>query len=182
MELLVFMVVVSAIASMALGAWVSIQKNRAPEEGMVLGLLFGPFGVLIAALVPTRPEPTPEEKAAAIAAEQARLVARARAESAAFARRMKEQEANYEKAEKAAAAQRAAYYKSRGIEPGPLAWFLVLPAWLQVVLGGLAVGGLVSALTAMFVLGWSAAPEAQATAPPSAVEAAPAHPPASAAP
>jgi hypothetical protein len=62
-----------------LGSWVSVQKNRDGSEGFLLGCLFGPLGVLIAALVPTLPkpaatqlskpsserEPTPEEKEAA---------------------------------------------------------------------------------------------------------------------
>jgi hypothetical protein len=31
-----------------------MQKNRNPIEGVFLGLLFGPFGVLVAALLPTQ--------------------------------------------------------------------------------------------------------------------------------
>jgi hypothetical protein len=41
----------------AFGAWVSSQKNRDSSEGFLLGFLFGPLGVLIAALVPTLPKP-----------------------------------------------------------------------------------------------------------------------------
>ena len=36
----------------AFGAWVAMAKNRSPIEGLMLGLLFGPFGVLITALLP----------------------------------------------------------------------------------------------------------------------------------
>lgn len=35
------------------GGWVASQKNRSGGEGFALGLLFGPFGVLIEALLPT---------------------------------------------------------------------------------------------------------------------------------
>lgn len=36
-----------------LGAWVASQKRRALGEGFVLGAVFGPFGVLIEALLPS---------------------------------------------------------------------------------------------------------------------------------
>lgn len=36
-----------------LGLWVSTQKHRNPFEGFILGFVFGPLGVLIAALVPS---------------------------------------------------------------------------------------------------------------------------------
>jgi hypothetical protein len=35
-----------------LGYYVAIQKGRPPAEGLVLGLLFGPLGCLVAALLP----------------------------------------------------------------------------------------------------------------------------------
>lgn len=35
------------------GAYVASQKNRAGMEGLILGFLFGPLGVLIEALLPT---------------------------------------------------------------------------------------------------------------------------------
>lgn len=35
-----------------LGAWVATQRHRGAGEGLVLGLLFGPFGVLVEALLP----------------------------------------------------------------------------------------------------------------------------------
>ena len=38
----------------ALGAWISAQKGRSPVEGVILGFAFGPFGALIAALMPTQ--------------------------------------------------------------------------------------------------------------------------------
>jgi hypothetical protein len=40
-----------------LGAYVATMKRRTPSEGIILGLLFGPFGVLVALLLPTEPAP-----------------------------------------------------------------------------------------------------------------------------
>jgi hypothetical protein len=36
------------------GAWVSSQKGRGQGEGAVLGFLFGPLGILVAALMPQK--------------------------------------------------------------------------------------------------------------------------------
>ena len=36
-----------------LGSWIALQKARSGAEGFVLGLLFGPFGALIEALLPS---------------------------------------------------------------------------------------------------------------------------------
>jgi hypothetical protein len=38
----------------ALGRWVALEKNRSFREGVILGLLFGPFGVIVEALLPTK--------------------------------------------------------------------------------------------------------------------------------
>src|SRR5260370_30727836 len=52
-----------------LGPYIAEQKGRNVWEGALLGLLFGPFGCLIEALLPTleawRPEPKGKGKAAA---------------------------------------------------------------------------------------------------------------------
>jgi hypothetical protein len=45
------------------GGWTASQKNRDAGEGAVLGFLFGPFGVLVEALLPTK-EPGPEPPSA----------------------------------------------------------------------------------------------------------------------
>jgi peptidyl-prolyl cis-trans isomerase A (cyclophilin A) len=54
---LIVVVIVSALVSGlvfgALGAWIASEKRRGEGEGLLLGLLFGPFGVLIEALLPT---------------------------------------------------------------------------------------------------------------------------------
>lgn len=41
-------------ACAGVGAYVAGAKGREPAEGGVLGFLLGPFGILIAALLPTR--------------------------------------------------------------------------------------------------------------------------------
>jgi hypothetical protein len=43
-----------------LGSWISRQKNRREGEGLALGCMFGPIGAIIAALLPTLPEPLRE--------------------------------------------------------------------------------------------------------------------------
>lgn len=40
------------LAHGALGSWVASQKRRSALEGAILGLLFGPLGVLVEALLP----------------------------------------------------------------------------------------------------------------------------------
>lgn len=41
------------VACAGLGSYVSAEKGRGPAEGFVLGLLFGPLGVVVALLLPT---------------------------------------------------------------------------------------------------------------------------------
>ncbi len=45
---------VSAVVFGGFGAWIAGQKNRDANEGAVLGGLFGPIGVIVEALLPTR--------------------------------------------------------------------------------------------------------------------------------
>lgn len=63
-----FLVILAPIwlAMAALGAWVSLQKHRNPSEGLILGILFGPFGVLIAALMPIGSKQNEEHTGAAV--------------------------------------------------------------------------------------------------------------------
>jgi hypothetical protein len=42
-----------AVVFAGLGAWIADQKGRSGGEGFALGLLFGPLGVLVEALLPT---------------------------------------------------------------------------------------------------------------------------------
>jgi hypothetical protein len=55
-------VIVVWLSSGALGAWVAFQKGRGASEGFTLGVLFGPFGVLIEALLPNRELPMRAEE------------------------------------------------------------------------------------------------------------------------
>lgn len=48
--------VVGAICGM-FGAYISGTKNRNPYEGLALGFMFGPIGLLIAVLMPTQARP-----------------------------------------------------------------------------------------------------------------------------
>ena len=66
MAAIVLAFIVGLIILGILGAWVSAQKNRDGLEGFLLGCLFGPLGVLIAALLPTLPpsaKPISEQEA-----------------------------------------------------------------------------------------------------------------------
>ena len=49
-----FLALVGWLAFAGLGAWVATQKGRGPAEGLILGLLFGPYGTLIEALLPNQ--------------------------------------------------------------------------------------------------------------------------------
>jgi len=49
-----FIVITCAGIMAAFGGWVASQKGRESVEGACLGLFFGPFGVLIEALLPSR--------------------------------------------------------------------------------------------------------------------------------
>jgi hypothetical protein len=59
---LIVLVIVAGIGlciTGGLGSWVATEKKRDGGEGFLLGLFFGPFGVLIEALMPTLPGPAP---------------------------------------------------------------------------------------------------------------------------
>ena len=49
-EILILAIVV--VVSVPLGAWAAIAKGRSPFEGAVFGLILGPLGVLVVALLP----------------------------------------------------------------------------------------------------------------------------------
>jgi hypothetical protein len=41
----------------AAGAYIAAQKRRPTIEGVLFGFLFGPVGMIVESLLPTRPEP-----------------------------------------------------------------------------------------------------------------------------
>ena len=49
--------IIGAIAFGSFGAWVARQKRRSVVEGLILGLLFGPLGVVVEGLLPQGSEP-----------------------------------------------------------------------------------------------------------------------------
>ena len=65
--LVFFVTTVVVFGFSILGGWLAREKNRDATEGYALGFLFGPFGVLIEALLPT----FTTEQAAQRATEQA---------------------------------------------------------------------------------------------------------------
>jgi hypothetical protein len=79
-----------------------------------------------------------EDNAAARQVEDARRVARLAAEREA---RRQERRAKWE-----------AYYRSRGVEPGPWAWYEVLPDWGQAILMGLAISAPVLIVAAVYAM------------------------------
>jgi hypothetical protein len=140
------------------GAYVAVQKNRAGAEGLLLGLLFGPLGVLVEACLPTVPPPAPpappsppaialmrQQDAAYQKAAVARLFVEEKAAAALDAfRRQREIEISEEKgriaAEKAERlAERDNAYRAMGIEPGPWAWFQAMSDLKQAVMIGLVI-------------------------------------------
>jgi hypothetical protein len=54
--------VISAVVFGIFGRWVAGQRSRSRTEGMWLGILFGPLGVLVEALLPSNPLPQPRAK------------------------------------------------------------------------------------------------------------------------
>lgn len=54
--------VLFAVVCAFIGRWVAYQCGRRQKEGFWLGLLLGPFGVLIELLLPKFPKPSDAER------------------------------------------------------------------------------------------------------------------------
>ena len=131
-----------------LGMWIANQKHREGGEGFILGLLFGPIGCLIEAILPNGTQPAKREYSA-LAVEKAREEARAHAqritaENAQRAairdeadRRVKAEAEAARVARVARVSARNKAYRAMGIEPGPFAWFKALPDVVQALTIGL---------------------------------------------
>lgn len=48
------------------GSWIATQKHRDPGEGMLLGFVFGPIGLLIEAMLPNKPAPDRQSNPASV--------------------------------------------------------------------------------------------------------------------
>jgi hypothetical protein len=59
MGMLALYAVVWLVLFGSLGYWVAHQCGRNPDEGMILGFLFGPIGVLVEGLLPKFPPRNP---------------------------------------------------------------------------------------------------------------------------
>ena len=59
MDIMVLLVTIGigAVICGGIGAYVAAQKRRAAAEGFLLGLILGPLGVVVAALLPTGDRP-----------------------------------------------------------------------------------------------------------------------------
>jgi hypothetical protein len=55
-------VIATWCACAGLGAWVAGEKRRPAAQGVILGFLFGPIGVLILALLPNGERETPSPR------------------------------------------------------------------------------------------------------------------------
>jgi hypothetical protein len=82
-DILAIVIVLGLILWGPLGSWVAAQKGRGGMEGFLLGAVFGPFGVLVEALLPTDGRALEEGAAAAELARRrdAAYFEQARAES-----------------------------------------------------------------------------------------------------
>jgi hypothetical protein len=136
MEFLIAWLVVWVLF-IALGMFVSSQKGRGSLEGFLLAFFFGPLGVLIAALLPSRlnsvahrhsaPKGSPEEleRADRAVASHREWDRAERAVAKVQAERRRAQLADQMKARREA---RDEWYLDRGITPGTFAWLALVSA------------------------------------------------------
>jgi len=134
-----------AVVFAVLGAYIAAQKNRDQGEGLLLGCLFGPLGVLIEALLPIGHDQKTreEEREAAITERETATAGRDKAQKEWVAKQAK-QALSWMSAvwewHTARRARRDKAYRAMGIEPGPWAWYQALSDLKQAVVLGLAIG------------------------------------------
>lgn len=127
------------------GAYCSTERGRGGVEGFWLGLLLGPFGVIAAACLPEiRPAPAaspakPQPGPPAMTRPQPAAPRDPAPERITAGERYRELAAADAARTAARRAERDAGYRARGVEPGPWAWFRVLPDLAQAGLWGLAI-------------------------------------------
>jgi hypothetical protein len=131
------------------GGWVAAQKGRSVWEGAILAGLFGPFGVLIEALLPvpapgpSPPPPTPEQDAAQAEAAEWRRRAQAQAYQDLVAQRERERLAWVERGRALRAWLRSAFSGR---------WIGALPDWVQPIVWGLLFSAPIALVIGLFSL------------------------------
>jgi hypothetical protein len=142
--LIVGYLVVAAVFGF-LGLWIAAQKNRSEGEGFLLGALFGPFGALIEACLPSLARAAPVAPAvdpgAASRQQSAREAdreywAEQRRIQAEYLKARDERRAERRVLREERQAERDKAYRARGVEPGPFAWFHALPDLTQALILG----------------------------------------------
>jgi len=150
MEILISIVVV-ALAFAALGAWIASQKNRDGGEGFILGLLFGPIGVIVEAVLPTLSQPAPqplepapqltEEEKDRLESERRRTEAQEREKKLVAARELEEwRKARIEQMRREAEAGQVRYWQCGQAEKSPDLAISDLSRFLCPKRGGQAAG------------------------------------------
>lgn len=141
MEFFIVAWLLTALVFGFLGMWVADQKSRPSSEGFLLGLLFGPLGVLIEAVLPNG---VPQAKVAVIPEDplvrQARLIAwRAdqddRMRRAAEAARQRERE-QIEQLKQGVAASLGVIVS---LATAPIRAYRTIPEWAAPIVWGLLV-------------------------------------------
>lgn len=157
--MLLVILFVSIVICAGVGAYVAEAKNRPTGEGVALGSLLGPLGVLIVALLPTLeapPEPDPEELEASRRAREKQL------------EEIRQHVWTQQKLEEARAAQRraklTAFFRRTSVTIRDVVlqvrsnliwlvtfrWMPALPEWVGPIVIGLLIGSiLVAGLVAL---------------------------------
>lgn len=155
MEFLIPIVVVAVVVVFGiLGCWIASQKRRDQTEGFILGLLFGPIGVIIEAVLPTlvpSPPPPPdpaedltEEELERIRDQRRRLLAAEQAKKLAADRELEEwrkrriEEMRRENEERERRLREAKAAVSRSMK----GFWLWIPDWVKMTAVGLVMGAI----------------------------------------
>ncbi len=146
----IFPIAVLAVVFGFLGMWIALQKRREQQEGFILGLLFGPLGVLIEAVLPTIAEPTSPQPQRALTGEELerrreqrrRHEALLEAQRLAAERELEEWRKAREETLRREAEARERYIRETkaALVQGFRTLWLSLPDWLKMTAVGLVLG------------------------------------------
>jgi MFS family permease len=151
---------VYAIVFGGLGLFVANAKNRPSGEGFCLGLLFGPLGALIEALLPNGKPPAPPQYFQPVARPSAsppRPIPPPKAEPFITPDAAKEAIDRFDA--RLAAAWAFVVRAVKGLFGGvayslSLAWVAELPEWAQPVVWGLGIAALIGGIALAFLAVW----------------------------